>query len=623
MENLPAYDKSTGAAQQQKQPQEPAPNATIHDGPPAEAPLPPAPPLPVPQPAPYQQDARLKAMPPYKPSPTEFVVSQFGSTYIPLDSWMNQAILRLYALGYVDTAFLGIRPWTRLSVEHMLARCADKLDEQEEDDSEARGIYEALRQELEVSAETMPGKFPGHFEVESVYSRVEGIGGSPLRDGFNVGATIVNDYGRPYAAGFNNYSGFSARAEAGRFSFYFRGEYQHAPGYTGYDPAQTAALIGLDQLPAGTVTPLIPAGQISAANPFRVMETDISVHSFGHEFSFGKHDNWLGPAEGGSFAYGNNAEAIYTFKINRVEPLYIPLVWHVLGPVRYEFFVGSLKGHTYFNDPWVHVEKFSFKPSDNFEFGFERTVIWGGEGHESVNLGTFWHSFYSISDTNPNEKCVAIPPNPAPPSYDCHDPGARFSQFDYSYRLPYLRKWLTWYTDSFVHDDVTPVSAPRRTAFRTGLYLSHVPNVPKLDLRVEAASTDPTTHASNQGGFMYVETIQRDGITNKGQIFGDPIGRENKGGNAWLTYHLSPQDSIQVNYRNDKAAKDFIAGGTTQNEFGVDVRKRFDRDFEVHGWFLYERWTAPFVKPGTQSDTTTAVTLTWMPDFRKPFLSGQ
>ena len=62
----------------------------------------------------------------------------------------------------------------------------------------------------------------------------------------------------------------------------------------------------------------------------------------------------LGRRMGSAMAWSNNAENIYSFRINRVEPLYIPFVSKVLGPVRYDFFVGSLKGHTYPNAPWVH-----------------------------------------------------------------------------------------------------------------------------------------------------------------------------------------------------------------------------------------------------------------------------
>jgi hypothetical protein len=69
----------------------------------------------------------------------------------------------------------------------------------------------------------------------------------------------------------------------------------------------------------------------------------------------------------------------------------------------------------------------------------------------------------------------------------------------FSYRLPFVRKWLTLYSDSFAHDDVSPISAPRRAAIRPGIYLSHVSGLPHLDFRVEAASTDPPTNRSNGG----------------------------------------------------------------------------------------------------------------------------
>ena len=91
--------------------------------------------------------------------------------------------------------------------------------------------------------------------------------------------------------------------------------------------------------------------------------------------------------------------------------------------------MGPLKGHNVPVAPWVHAEKISIKPTPNFEFGFQRTVIWGGGDHAPITLGTFWHSFYSISDTNGGEK------------FSRNDPGARFSAFDFSWRLPYLTKW--------------------------------------------------------------------------------------------------------------------------------------------------------------------------------------
>jgi hypothetical protein len=596
----------------------PSVSTTEQNQPPETQPLPSPPPLPAKGPAlppepETAQNPNSPVMPAYAPQPAAYEVSEFGSTFIPVDSWMYDALLRLYSLGYLDSAFLGMRPWTRLSVEHMLALSANRISEEEPPDSEARQLYEALRKELEPDEEIGPHKHQGHAEFESAYSRPLGIAGMPLRDSFHVGQTIVNDYGRPYAQGFNNISGVSVRGSQGRFSFYYRGEYQHAPGYTGYNPAQVAEEEFLDEIPAGQVTPTIPGGQIPARNYFRMLEGDVSVHFFGTEFSFGKHDEWLGPAYGGAFAWSNNADNVYSFHIDRVEPLYIPLLWHVLGPVRYEFFVGPLQGHTSPNSPWTHLEKFEFRPTSNFEFGFSRTVIWGGKDHQSITLGTFWHSFYSISDTSGNEKnCIGVSPS------QCKDPGARFSQFDFSYRVPKLRKWLTWYVDTEVHDDVTPVSAPRRTAFRTGLYLARVPHIPKLDVRVEAVSTMPNTKDAAYGSFMYWETVQKNGYTNKGQIMGDWIGREAKGGQAWLTYHMSPKEAVQLEYRYVKGATNFVPGGTTQNDYSARFLKSFDDEkFGLNGWVQFERWDVPFIKPGAQFDTTMAVQFAWYPKFKK------
>ena len=45
---------------------------------------------------------------------------------------------------------------------------------------------------------------------------------------------------------------------------------------------------------------------------------------------------------------------------------------------------------------------------------------------------------------------------------------------------------------------------------------------------------------------------------------GSWIGREGKGYQAWSTYSISPQSSIQASFRYAKIAKDFIPRGSTQ-----------------------------------------------------------
>lgn len=532
-----------------------------------------------------------------------------GSGYVPLDSWIYSALDRLHGLGYVDTAYLGLRPWTRLSIAHMLEQTADPI-ESEAGNDEARTIYLAVLHQVRPDLNRTTELRHPKAQLESVYTGLRGIGGTPLRDSFHLGQTIVNDYGRPYENGFNNSTGFSGRAEAGRLSLYFRGEVQHAPSAAGYSPALAALLSNnIDAIPFTTnpVQDTIPEGPIGSANDARIVEANLSYHLLGHEVSLGKEDHWLGPDKGAAMLWSNNAENIYDFEINRVEPLRIPGLSKVTGPFRYDFFVGSLKGHTYPNDPWVHMEKVSFKPTRDLEFGFDRIVMWGGKGHEPITLHTFLRSFFSFQNVTGAEKNSA------------QDPGARFGTFDFSYRLPFLRRWITLYTDSLVHDDVSPISAPRRAGVHPGIYLSRLPRFEHLDLRVEGANTEPASHSSpqgvpfNQGQFLYWESVQRQGPTNKGFLVGDWVGRQGKGGQVWLTYHLSPQEEIHFMYRNAKASSAFIPGGTTQNDFEWYVSKRVRKDIEIRGSVQYETWKAPIYLSGAQSDTIGGLQVTWFP----------
>ena len=544
--------------------------------------------------------------------------ASLGSPLIPVDSWVYPAMLRLYSLGFVDDVYTGVRPWTRASVERMLEEASVRLEDADPGTAtdEAQDIYDALIQEVRYDIEGPCLVHQGKFHLESVYSVTRAISGTPLRDSYHLGSTIVNDYGRPYSNGLNNYSGISGYVSAGRFLFYARGEFQGAPSAAGY-PTPLAQLLAANDgttnyLNSAIPIPLsqqttIPAGPIATTTDARVMEAYVSLQYLNHVISFGKQDDWLGPGLGAGMAYSNNAENVYSFRIDRMEPLRVPLLSRLTGPFRYDFLVGPLKGHSFPVSPWVHVEQVSLRPTENIELGFQRTVIWGGMNHEPVNLKSFLRSFFSLTAPIPAIK------------NSTSDPGARFGAFYFSYRLPFVRNWLTLYGDSEVHDDVSPIDAPRRASWRPGIYLTHFPGIAKLDLRVEGASTDPPVSRSVGGQFMYYEGIQRDGYTNAGQLFGDWIGREDKGGQAWLTYHLSGGEWLQLSVRHQKAAKDFIPGGTTLNDIDFQAVKRIGRDFEIDGRFTFEHYKAPVYLSGQQTVTATTIQLTWFPERKVSF----
>ena len=68
-----------------------------------------------------------------------------------------------------------------------------------------------------------------------------------------------------------------------------------------------------------------------------------------------------------------------------------------------------------------------------------------------------------------------------------------------------------------------------------------------------------------------------------------------------------------------KAAKDFIPGGTTLDDLNFNVLKRVGRDFEINGTFSYEWYKAPIYLPGVQTVTNTSIRLTWFPNRKVNF----
>jgi len=81
-----------------------------------------------------------------------------------------------------------------------------------------------------------------------------------------------------------------------------------------------------------------------------------------------------------------------------------------------------------------------------------------------------------------------------------------------------------------------------------------------------------------------------------------------------------------VGAREQKAAKDFIPGGTTLNDINFQVVKRIGKEFEVNGNFDYEHWKAPIYPTGSpvypagqQTVTTTTIQITWYPERKISF----
>jgi membrane-associated phospholipid phosphatase len=524
-----------------------------------------------------------------------------GSPYVPLDSWIYPAIERLASLGYIHSAFLDMRPWTRVECANLVQEAGEEIAVEESDSGEGDRIYATLQREFQREFEVLSGNGPERsIQLESLYSGVTDISGPPLNDSYHFGQTIINNFGRPYQEGFNTDDGFSGYATTGRYTIYVRGEFQHAPSAPAYSLAARQVIASVDQ------NPLQPGTPFATVNHFALQDTYVSTNFAGWDLSIGKQSLWWGRGVGGALLYSDNAEPIYMFRASPTEPFELPWVLSWLGPMKTDFFFGKLAGNDFPPRPLIHGLKVSFKRTRNLEMSFVLTSELGGVGR-SLTLGAIFNSFFSVASSD---------------SFSHFDnPGKRTLGFDFAYKFPRIRNWLTLYSNFLLPEanntpfdnNTSPIYAPRRAAVRPGIYMPKLPGLPKVDFRVEAVYTDPPTPRSVKGDYVYWNDFYHDLYTNKNNLIGDWIGREGMGFQGWSTYWLSSQTSFTFGYRHAKVASDFIPGGETLNDGSLKVSWQVRPDLALSTSVQYEKWVAPILASTPQTNITTAVQIQFFP----------
>src|ERR1044071_8877660 len=537
----------------------------------------------------------------FDPRAGHFQGKQTGAVYVPLDSWVYAAFDRLQALGYAPSAVSGRRRGTRAECARLVHGVEQRADRNS--GGPAANLLRDLEAEFAVELQEQPPTEPNAY-MEEMYARAGGLGGQPLADDFHFGKTFIDDFGRPFGNGLNAVVGLSSRSVAGSLGFYVRGEYQHAGTLVPETASIQQAIASFEGLP------FAPAQRTDSLDRLRFLDTYVSFNFHDNVISFGKQSLWWGPGADGPFLASNNAEPLTMLRISRATPFELPSVFRLMGPIRVEAFWGQLGGQQFVQivdaagkhqiisaplqpHPWVQGAKFSLKTTSNLEFGFDVSSVFGGPGFP-FTLHTLLRS-YSPSNALPGAQ---------------GDPGDRRSAFDFSYRLPGFRNWLTLYVDSFTEDEFSPISFPRKSSFRAGLYMPQIPSLRQLDLRVEGIYTD--IPSIGLAGVEYINSHYLSGYTNYGQIIGNAIGREGRGINAWTTYHFSGARYLQWHYRYQHVNPEFLQGGQLR-DFDMNGSVLTARNIAIGAAIKYEHCAFPLLSSTPKPNASGVIQISLRP----------
>jgi Capsule assembly protein Wzi/PAP2 superfamily len=519
-----------------------------------------------------------------------------GTTFVPLDSWVYPVLNRLAGLGYIPSEIAGLNPLTRMECARLTEDAREELEEGGTLNGQAMGLVDLMGREFSYEIGLLDGGRNLSASLDSVYVRAVSISGPDLTDGFHFGQTVSYDFGRPFEEGTNGQAGGAVRAEAGPIAIYVRAEYQHAPSA----PAPSDAVLNFiavhDQVPEP------PAVPVNAINRPQLLDAYIGVNLDNWQLLVGQQSLSWGPGPGGSFLWSDNIEPVDMVRLVNSEPTHLPSIFKYLGPVRVDQFIGRLEGHNFIPHPFIYGNKINFKPLGNLEFGIGRTVTIGGQGGSPLTPGNFIRSYFG-QQSGGGKTSV---------------PGDSHTSFDWTFYVPKVRNYLVFYGDLYADDDPVPFFNQPKNPFRPGIFVTRIPGIPKLDLHIEATSTETFGYTVVPGDLNYWNTTYRDGYTNAGNLIGNVVGRDGQAYQGWLTYWLSPRNTVQLVYKYNFVDPAFIPGGGAWQDYGLNTSLYLKSGFYMKSQLQYEHISHyPILFNGVQRNFTAILEMGFSPGIRQ------
>ena len=518
-----------------------------------------------------------------------------GTTWVPLDSWTYPLFDRLASLGYISTAFEGLKPWTRTECARLTEEARDSLMSTVNDNprvhDQAMEFLIALETEFSDEIRVMDGGKPSPFEVDQVYTRVLSASGPVLTDGFHFGQSFGYDFGRPFRRGTNFVTGAAFRATLGPLFIYINPEVQNSPA------APAVPLAAREIISERDILPLQPSFTSPAINQVSLLDAYVGINLGNFQISFGAQSlNW-GPGPGGSALLSDNAVPMDMLRFSPVQPINLPGFLRFMGPVRVETFIGRLKDISYPPRPWIFGQKFSFKPFKDFEWSYGRTTILGGIGRP-LNTREILDAYFGQVDITNSV------------------PGDSRTSIDWTWRIPHVHDYLVFYGELEDDDDSIPLQNLTKPILRPGIYITRLPGIPKMDLDFEWTDSESPGGRGN-GQLNYWNGNYRNGYLNGGDLMGNTVGRMGNSFQVWSTYWFSPRHSLQFTAKDSRVYKNYLPGGAAWQDYRVTHNVYLNSGFFFSGLMQYEHISHfQVLFPGPVNNVTASIEIGFAPSWR-------
>ena len=487
-----------------------------------------------------------------------------ASANLPLHHWAYEAIERLIALGVIDRALIGAKPYSRLQAGQYVARAIERVraDEVALDGREA--IAEPLLERL--LAEFRPEL----IRLGTVRARPGDKTGS-LRAGARVTSELdVSSIG----------GGQTVRFRENRGGEYYVNGVQNQTDVRGWvELSDWAALMAQPKFISNRH--LLGIGPTNNSDNFYLREFSLKLVYANIALEAGRGTQWWGPGYHGSLLLTDHAFPMDMIKLGTERPFQLPGFLSGLGDWKINAFLGQLERNRDFSRARVFGLRISYLPTNWLEFGLTRLTQFGGRGRDQsfpeTIVDTYIHPSNQSGNQDVNEQAMA----------------------DFRLRIPsvpYLVPFpagLQFYGEIGTEDKWSQLPIPSRTAILGGIYIPQVFEGDTMDLRIEYADTDFGRQRHPElTQVWYNSSTYTSGMRYRGFPLGHHMGTDGIDFFMRTTRFLSETLQLGANFNLQERDRGQPIH-EKKREAAVDLTWWYSKDMQFMAGYTFQRLTNP------------------------------
>jgi hypothetical protein len=471
------------------------------------------------------------------------VARAYGAVDLPLHHWAYEDIERLAAMGVIDRAMLGSKPYSRKEAAKYVARAIERAGGDRLAESLLGRLTREFRTEL---AGPKPGalRYGARVQTEFDFSSIGAGQEVRLRE---------NRGGEYYVDGVQNQTDVRAWLEVNDWAaLTFQPKFISDPHVLGF-------------------------GATENNEYFYVREFNVKLSKFNIALEVGRSSLWWGHGYHGSLLLTDHAFPLDMIKLGSDEAFRLPWVLSELGEWKVQTFLGQLERERDFPRAKLFGLRVSYLPAGWLELGLTRLTQFNGEGREHQS---FPQAVFDAYTSEPNAEELDVNEQ-AMLDFRATIPG------DY---LPFPAGMQVY--GELGSEDKWSKTIPSRGAYLVGIYIPQLFRGDSTDLRIQYADTDYTRRNTQIAQVWYNNATYSSGMRHRGFSLGHHMGTDATDLLVRATRYLS--DKLQLGVSVDIQERDRGQPvHETKREAALDLTWWLSAAAQLTVGYAYQRLKSP------------------------------